>query len=185
MVKNCRKAVRPSESARMQRCALAFLKPSQYIQHLMAKVYPEPNTGCWLWAGAADYKGYSKVGKYRGEWAVHRIMYKVHRGPIKRGLLVCHTCDVPGCVNPDHLFLGTAKQNTKDCIDKGRFAIGRMKLLGRKHTQAAKDKMSANHATKRGEGWVGRKHSEESKQRMRNWGWPEPFIEHLQRSHQC
>jgi hypothetical protein len=78
---------------------------------------PEPNSGCWLWLRARNSKGY---GTYRKSTYAHRLSWLMHRGEIPDGLLVCHKCDVRCCVNPDHLFLGTAKDNTQDMIAKGR-----------------------------------------------------------------
>ncbi|HBR21586.1 MAG TPA: hypothetical protein DD713_03315 [Nitrospiraceae bacterium] len=51
----------------------------------------------------------------------HRFMYELCIGPIPEGMLVCHTCDIERCGNPEHLFLGTHKDNTQDAINKGRF----------------------------------------------------------------
>jgi len=55
---------------------------------------------------------------------VHRVAYEHHRGPIPPGLFVCHSCDVPICVNPDHLFLGTGAENTADKMRKNRHIKG-------------------------------------------------------------
>lgn len=80
--------------------------------------------GCWLWSGH-DVAGYGKIkvrlanGKWRNMRAP-RIAYQTEFGPIPAGLHICHHCDAPACVNPYHLFLGTAKDNTKDRHAKGR-----------------------------------------------------------------
>jgi hypothetical protein len=76
----------------------------------------ENENGCWLWKLRTDTFGY---GKYGGD-PVHRLSYQALIGPIPIGLLVCHTCDVPACVNPDHFFLGTARDNMLDRERKGR-----------------------------------------------------------------
>jgi hypothetical protein len=84
----------------------------------------EPNSGCWLWTGGLDTHGYAqlgKPGKNNGNYLAHRLSWELHRGePIPDGLLVCHKCDVPSCVNPHHMFLGSNQDNTNDKLAKGR-----------------------------------------------------------------
>ena len=82
---------------------------------------PEPNSGCWLWIGRVDECDY---GHYGGAVRAHRYSYERAVGPIPKGLHVCHKCDTPSCVNPDHLFLGTAQDNTNDKVAKGRHLRG-------------------------------------------------------------
>lgn len=85
----------------------------------------EPNTGCWLWTGGVDLLGYGRIKmrhglrQYRSEYA-HRIVFAHYRGAIAQGLSLCHRCDTPACVNPDHLFLGTQADNMRDMWAKGR-----------------------------------------------------------------
>ena|ERR1019366_4582631 len=81
---------------------------------------PEPNSGCWIWGGYLNSYGYGRLGRNRSERGAHRLAYRVYRGPIPEGMLVLHRCDMPCCVNPNHLFLGTDADNNNDCIAKGR-----------------------------------------------------------------
>jgi hypothetical protein len=100
----------------------------QRIENFWKKVDKKSNlNGCWIWTGAR--KG-GKNGNY-GVFQMgtnnlkrsHRVSFELSNGPIPDGLLVCHTCDNPLCVNPSHLFLGTFKDNTQDMIRKNRKAI--------------------------------------------------------------
>ena len=94
------------------------------------KYIPEPNTGCWLWNANAMPSGYGMIwdgGRTKG---AHRVSYELYKGEIPEGLHVLHRCDVPGCVNPDHLFLGTHAENMRDRNEKGRA------VRGEKHGQA-------------------------------------------------
>lgn len=77
--------------------------------------------GCWLWQHLRTYNGYAQYG-YRGKSkTVHRVMYQiVNNVKLPSTLDVCHSCDFRACVNPDHLWVGTRKQNMQDCSAKGR-----------------------------------------------------------------
>lgn len=92
------------------------------LERFMKFVIPEPNSGCWLWAGATYSRGYGQfwASPERGNVRSHRWIYEQAVGPVIAGLFVCHKCDVPSCVNPAHLFLGTNSDNVQDCIRKGR-----------------------------------------------------------------
>ena len=83
-------------------------------------VMPEPNSGCWLWVGVVNFFGYGQLyinSRYHG---AHRVSWELHQGQIPIGLFVCHKCDVPSCVNPNHLFVGTQLDNMRDAKNKGR-----------------------------------------------------------------
>jgi hypothetical protein len=84
------------------------------------KLMPEPNTGCFLWMGFANSKGYGMTFFNQKHQEAHRVSWRVYRGEIPEGMCVCHKCDNPPCANPDHLFLGTMLDNVHDAINKGR-----------------------------------------------------------------
>lgn len=73
---------------------------------------------CWLWQSGLTHNGYARGCK--GGRRVHRVMYELFVAQIPKGMFVLHKCDVRHCVNPNHLFVGTAKDNTQDMIAKGR-----------------------------------------------------------------
>jgi HNH endonuclease len=83
------------------------------------KVMPEPNTGCWLWTGSLNNKGYGRIMVNHANKLASRVSYELYRGPIGN-LIVMHRCDNTVCVNPDHLLLGTMSDNSKDMVAKGR-----------------------------------------------------------------
>lgn len=80
---------------------------------------------CWIWEGKTNAKGYGHRGNGRNGTGVlaHRLSWMIHHGEIPPDVLVCHRCDNPPCVRPDHLFLGTAEDNNRDRQRKGRTVI--------------------------------------------------------------
>ena len=83
----------------------------------------EPNSGCWIWLGALRYDGYGfayPYGRIGKAHPAHRLIYEFHKGPIPDGMCALHRCDNRCCCNPDHIFLGTQKENMEDKVRKGR-----------------------------------------------------------------
>ena len=78
------------------------------------------DTGCWDWIGAKTNDGYGKMRNGDKFIYAHRYSASVHIGHIPSGMIVCHRCDNPGCVNPKHLFIGSIKDNMVDKATKGR-----------------------------------------------------------------
>ena len=88
--------------------------------------------GCWGWKNKPLITGYAPIYYERRNKGAHCVSWMLHRGPIPKGMFVCHHCDNPICTNPDHLFLGTPKDNTVDMLNKGR----RKSPSGEKHCHA-------------------------------------------------
>jgi HNH endonuclease len=96
-------------------------RPEWTIQHRLDHFsIPEPNSGCLLWTGGYSTYGYGVIGYGGRTWQAHRLAWINVHGPIPLGALICHRCDVRGCINPDHLFLGTPSDNMVDMHEKRR-----------------------------------------------------------------
>lgn len=97
---------------------------THFAKFIAQRIEPDLNTGCWLWSGCVKANGYGVIGVRRAgklhNTLAHRASWAQRHGPIPPGLYVCHRCDTPACVNPDHLFLGTQKDNLRDMYAKGR-----------------------------------------------------------------
>lgn len=74
-----------------------------FLERLMTRVSPEPNSGCWLWFGDVDRDGYGRVRRDGHQVGAHRAIYEAMRGEIPDGLVLDHLCRVRCCVNPDHI----------------------------------------------------------------------------------
>lgn len=100
------------------------IKDTGNITERFHKKYIVKENGCWMWEGStrANSKGvlYPRISKGKKDIGAHRFSYMMIHGEIKSGMYVCHKCDTPLCVNPDHLFIGTHKDNMADMVNKGR-----------------------------------------------------------------
>lgn len=92
---------------------------SDYIKILLYK-HVTKSDGCWIWNGCKNIHGYGEIKPNRVHMNASRASWIAHKGKIQKGLFVLHACDNRSCTNPDHLFLGTAKDNMQDMIKKGR-----------------------------------------------------------------
>lgn len=93
---------------------------AQVLSVLLSKVERIPFSGCWIWMASCMPSEYGNIG-YKGtsDYA-HRVSWLLHNGPIPDGAYVLHRCDIRCCVNPNHLFLGSALDNAQEMIQKGR-----------------------------------------------------------------
>ena len=82
--------------------------------------YPGNNNECWEWVGYHNNRGYGNIGLFGTYHLAHRLVYQCYNGSISSNICVLHHCDNPKCVNPEHLFLGTRKDNINDMVNKHR-----------------------------------------------------------------
>ena len=104
-----------------QFCSLACCFSKSPEERFWDKVIKSDVPGeCWKWTGSKNNCGYGTFGVNYKTITAHRFSYALHNGQIPDGMLICHKCDNPSCVNPSHLWLGTNADNTKDRESKGR-----------------------------------------------------------------
>lgn len=115
------------------------------IEKLERHSIPEPNSGCVLWTGSvsASSLGYGSLRHEGKTWRAHRAAWIAQNGDLPPGYCVCHKCDTPLCINPDHLFLGTKAANNADCRNKKRNYWFRSPELAQKQLASARSKIKA------------------------------------------
>lgn len=94
------------------------------LEKFNSSISVDPSSGCWIWTGALNPKGYGKLNINSKKLLAHRVSWLLFRGEIPTGMCICHKCDNPPCVNPGHLFLGTRADNSKDMVEKKRSLQG-------------------------------------------------------------
>lgn len=89
------------------------------VEEFEKRIERIPESGCWIWLGGLQPSGYGIFRRTRA----HRLAWELYKGEIPDGKSVCHRCDIPSCVNPEHLFIGTQQENMVDAFKKGRLKV--------------------------------------------------------------
>ncbi len=118
--------IKQKKRSKSEACSAGIAFQESDLKRFWPKV--ERSDGCWLWKAGKNLQGYGMICmKKHGmtHLSAHKFSWLLHHGPIPIGLCVLHKCDTPACVNPDHLWLGTHKDNSEDMVIKGRVCRGR------------------------------------------------------------
>lgn len=104
---------------------------AKHIKRFFSKL--SKTESCWYWKACKNNSGYGGF-HYKGKtYGAHVFSFMIHKGPVSKGDYVCHTCDTPDCVNPDHLFKADQFINMQDCVTKGRFPAAEKEFCIRGH----------------------------------------------------
>lgn len=101
-------------------CRLNYERSIDFLRDNYLKHVIKNTEGCWGWHGTTVIRGYGRLSYKDRPISAHRASWIIHKGSIPKGMFVCHVCDNPPCTNPDHLFIGTAQDNSLDMINKKR-----------------------------------------------------------------
>lgn len=129
--------------------------PELAIKRFWDKVDKKGENDCWEWKGAKGKHGHGVMTICQKIVLTHRFSYELFYGKIPKGLYICHKCDNGSCINPQHLFAGTQKENMHDCVIKGRTAIN------------THPEIIIENGRKLGKSNIGKKHTPEWKIKMR------------------
>lgn len=145
-----------------------------------SRVMPVPFSGCYEWLGKADRLGYGRIWVSGGYQLAHRVAYFIEYGVLRDDQVICHRCDNPSCVRPEHLFAGTQADNIRDAQRKGRLAVGdRHGSYRERHHSYGKRNLAlceAASVANRGEGNGKAKMSEAQAYLALREGWPRQRI---------
>ena len=134
LVKGRKKSCGCKRSELVSMARRAFSKTTTSDQAIQSRI-EKVASGCWEWTGRRDADGYGIAWVGGKKSVASRLAYETYVAPIPVGMAVCHKCDNPPCVNPDHLFVGTTADNIHDSVRKGRFSRGE-KIYTAKLTEA-------------------------------------------------
>lgn len=107
------------------------------------KVNKHTLSGCWEWVGSRTSEHYGQLWVGNTMKYAHRLSHEMHHGPVPPGMVVMHLCDNPKCVNPEHLQAGTPKDNSEDCVKKGRLQGKTSKRLSREVVLEIRERFTA------------------------------------------
>jgi len=133
------------------------------LEELVKRGLQKKDNGCWEWMKSISSEtGYGKLVYGGKHISAHRASYTVFKGDIPKGKHICHTCDNKRCVNPDHLWAGTQKENIQDCVSKGRMHDQTGKRLSNETIKKISDSKKVNPTRY----WLGKKRSDETRKKI-------------------
>lgn len=142
------------------------------LQKLYAKCVVT-ESGCRVWQGVVNKKGYGETSFESMHWMTHRLAYVLEIGPIPPDMFVCHTCDTPACCEPSHFFLGDNTANMRDMAAKGRHYLGNRTHCPKGHEFTPENTGIHDYNGKRGR--VCRACTRERQRREYHFGWRKEY----------
>ena len=119
------------------------LNNTHLIQRMLIERSVVDSSGCWNWTWYKDINGYGKVTIDSKTWLAHRVSYIVFKGEFPDEMFICHHCDNPSCINPDHLRTGSHAENMAEARERGLIRSGdRHPQFGRKKPPGIKNRLS-------------------------------------------